>query len=160
MSDIGRSDTLLVKLSKVADSVYLYNSKGFISINLQVDRKTKTVKYESTDYCQYEDENYNNELKKAYQVKFVDNRIFEYENKKYFVYRILAVNSKIKESEELLFWCKEFGLLMQKSLVHHNLDRYEFINEPESNFMIHHLCFFVFSDSDFFELKDWEKLTK
>jgi len=161
MSIIFSSDTIDVTLSKVADSIYSYNSKGYFSHKLQVDRRLKKATYENNFYdSEYEpeDENSRKEVRKAFQVKYVDSKIFEYNDQKYFVYRILAKNSKKEESEELLFWCKEFGLIMQKSLVYPSLIRYEFLDDPVKNNMIHHLCFFVFSDLDFYYLKDWEKL--
>jgi hypothetical protein len=162
MSIIFSSDTIDVTLSKVADSIYSYNSKGYFSIKLQVDRKLKKATYENNFYdSEYEpeDENSRKEVRKAFQVKYVDNKIFEYNDQKYFVYRILVKNVKKEESEELLFWCKEFGIIMQKSLIYPSLIRYEFLNSPEKNNMIHHLSFFVFSDLDFYYLKDWEKLS-
>jgi hypothetical protein len=87
ISSIQNRDTFDVKLFKVADSVYSYQSEGYLSMKLEVNRTNKAAKYEDGNY----DENaYDkaslNAIRNSYVVKFVDNRIFEENDIKYFIY--------------------------------------------------------------------------
>lgn len=161
ITTIFSSDTLLITQSNISDSIYFYESSGYFNIKIQVNSKLKTAKYENGFY---DDEGYDEETKKglrnAFEVKYIDNKNFENNDKKFLVYRLLVTNNKIKESAALVFWTKEFGIIMQKDLYVNSLIRFDFVNDEKKNEIVHHLCYFVFSDTMFNNLKDWKSYLK
>jgi hypothetical protein len=158
ITTIFSSDTMNVTLSKIADSLYSYKSDGMFNMDLQVDRRTKKAVYiEMKPLCTDDDESPKVE-RDTFQVKFIDNRVFEHGDYKYLVYRIFVINTKEKGSEMLIFWTKEVGVIMRKYLTGNCILRFEFADNEKGNEIVRHLCFMVFSNSNFSYLKDWEKL--
>jgi hypothetical protein len=158
ITQIFSSDTLEIKMSNIADSIYYYQSTGYFNIKLQVDTKLKKAKYENSSYDELGyDEPSIKAIREAFEVKYVSNKIFEHRDKKYFVYRILVTNKKIKDFGILIFWSKEFGIIMEKYLNENILLRFDYANDEEKNKIVQHLCYFVFSDYGFNSINDWKK---
>jgi hypothetical protein len=158
ISMIFSSDTLDVFQTNEADSIFYYESDGYFNIKLIVDDKLESAIYENGFYDEigYDEESIK-KIREAFQVKFVDTKIFKYENNYYCIYRILSNNKEVKESAVLVFWSKEFGILMQKDLYVNELLRFEYTDNEIKNIVIRHLCFSIYSDSDFSYLKDWQE---
>jgi len=106
---IFSSDTLEIKTSTIADSIYFYQSTGDFNIKLQVDTKLKKAKYENSFYDESGyDKTSIKAIRDSFKVKYIDNKIFEYNDYKFIVYRILVTNRKIQDSDILVFLVKRF----------------------------------------------------
>ncbi|QQS50992.1 MAG: hypothetical protein IPM71_15670 [Bacteroidota bacterium] len=161
ITTIFSSDTLIITQSSNSDSIYYYESFGYFNIKMKVNTKLKTATYENGFYDEDgNDENSRNEIRNSFEVKYIDNKNFEYNDKKILVYRLLVFNKKVNESAVLVFWTKDFGIIMQKDLYVNSLIRFDYANNEQKNKTIHHLCYFVFSDAAFNNLKDWKEFLK
>ena len=158
ITTIFSSDTLLVSLKNIGDTIYSYQSVGYFDIRLQINTKSKAVRYENGFYDNDEyDEISRKAVRNAFEVKHIDTKIFEQGDYKYFVFRLLIKNTKVEDCDFLVFWSKDYGILMQKDLHVNGLIRFDRVGDESKNNMIRHLCYFIFSDSNFSYLKDWEK---
>lgn len=158
ITQIFGSDTLEIEMSNISDSIYNYKSTGYFNIKVQVDTKLKKAKYENSSFDEMGyDETSIKAIRDAFEVKYISNKIFKHEDKKYVVYRILVTNKKIKDCDILIFWSKEFGVIMEKYLNENILLRFDYANDEEKNKIVQHLCYFVFSDYGFNFIYDWKK---
>lgn len=158
ITNIFSSDTLTVSQKNIGDTLYSYQSTGHFDISLQVNTKTKAARYQNDFYDEDEyDDKSRKAVRDAFEVRYVDNKIFEFNDYKYFVYRLLITNKNVDDCDILVFWSKDFGLLMQKDLHGDELIRFDYVGDESKNIMIRHLCYFVFSDYSFNYLKDWEQ---
>jgi len=77
-------------------------------------------------------------------------------NKYFFVYKIL-VFAYAADSQGLIFWTPEYGIILERSLTWRTLVRYEFLENDARNEIIRHLGYLVLRDKEFFNLDDWGK---
>tara|TARA_R110001592_G_scaffold361571_1_gene672517 strand:- start:1408 stop:2004 length:597 start_codon:yes stop_codon:yes gene_type:complete len=158
ITNIFSSDTLIVSLKNIGNSIHSYQSTGYLDISLQVNTETKAARYENGFYDENGyDEKSRKSIRDAFEVRYVDNKIFEYNDYKYFVYRLLVTNKKVNDCDFLVFWSKDYGILMQKDLHVDGLIRFDNVSDEQKNIMIRHLSYFIFSDNNFGYLKDWGK---
>jgi hypothetical protein len=159
-------DTLNLEFRRTGDSTFMYKTedKGSSTDVFEIDLKSKkaTLNYEEITSVDENDGSIN-KLKFVYNVKYVDNKIFRLPNddKKYFVYRYIAyLKSPNDYMNCLIYWSKEYGIILEKHLSMNTLIRNEYINNESKNLAIRHLGYYIFSDARFFNLKDWETIIK
>ena len=83
-------------------------------------------------------------------------RLYYYGSKYYFVYKILNYSYEA-DSQGLLFWSPEFGIILDRSLTWRSFVRYEYLNDESKNEIIRHLCFSIMNDKEFYNEPDWEE---
>lgn len=92
--------------------------------------------------------------------KYIDAKVmwfYNYDNRPYCVYRILYTSGAM-DSEGLLFWSPEFGIILGKSLAWKTFVRYEYLNGETKNEIVRHLCYLIINDKEFYNLPDWDKM--
>ena len=152
MSTFYRADTLDTSTEKINDSLFIYKTKGIHDSiwydKLLIDLQNKRIIYTIR--------------KDTLHTKLVDKICIRYYTPKtvnYFVYRII-VYSHAADSQGLVFWSPEFGIIMWKSLTFQNFVRYEFMNDEEKNRIVRDLCYFTMNDKNFYTLNDWWEISR
>ena len=152
---ICSSDTLSVTISNLNDSIFKYESVGYFGTKISYNRYKRELKY-SNNFFDEESKS----IRDYFVVKDIDFKNFEYGEKKILVYRFLITNTKVDDGNILVFFCKEYGILLQKPLGTNGLIRYEFIDDPAKNIMLNYLYAFILSDNKFSYIQNWKEIIK
>ena len=152
--------------TKIADSLYYTKIRdqhqGPTNIDIKVDLLHKKISYIADNMESAIEENRLHPIARdTFKTKYVDNKFFRLSDydKKYFVYRFFLYRDN-NDFDELIYWSKDFGVILQVSLYNDYLFKVEYIDDDENNKIINHICFLIFGDKFFNHLDDWEKLKK
>lgn len=141
-------DTLEIMNNELDDSSFAYRSKGikdtvYSELKIDLKKKKTTYIYEGQQYISY----------------FIDWKMILINKKKpFYIYRILDFRGV--DSQEFIYWTKDFGIILRKSLYWRSFITYEYLNDEVKNETIRILCNFIMNDGEFYEVKDWKERTK
>jgi hypothetical protein len=175
IASCGNTDTIEIVQTKLADSLYYTKTidkrgKGYLNIDFKVDLKQKQASYIQDDFaCTGDDDESIPVRRDTFKVKYLDNRIFiPYDSeKRYFIYRYLVYNieyipysNSYDTTASVIYWSKNYGFILQKFFSYESLMRFEYLNNEKYNEIIRHLCSFIYRDTKFNTLPDWETRIK
>lgn len=140
-------------ISNFNDSIFNYESLGYFGVKLRYDRYTRELYYSNNFF----DES-SVSIRDYFIVKDIDFKNFKHENDKILVYRFLITNTKVDDGDIIVFFTKEYGIILQKLLVTNGLIRYEFAEDLSKNTMLNHLYAFILSDNEFSHIQNWTKI--
>jgi hypothetical protein len=147
-----RIDTSDVLIKRIDSTNFIYKSKP-----PDENKWSFELKFELKDTIKVLTEGNWNKIDEVY--KFIDRKGFKlyyYGNSYYFVYKILNYSYAI-DSEGLIFWSPEFGIILERSLTWRSFARFEYLNDESKNEIIRHLCFSIMNDKEFYNQPDWRK---
>jgi len=153
ISTICSSENLDVTISNFNDSIFNYESLGYFGVKLRYDRYTRELYYSNNFF----DES-SVSIRDYFIVKDIDFKNFKHENDKILVYRFLITNTKVDDGDIIVFFTKEYSIILQKLLVTNGLIRYEFAEDLSKNTMLNHLYAFILSDNEFSHIQNWTKI--
>ena len=149
-------DTLDVLIKRIDSTNYIYKSRSLDenkwSFELKFELEKDTVKVITEGNWNKKDEVY-----KAIDRKAV--KLYYYGNRYYFVYKILRYSPAV-DSEGLIFWSPEFGIILERSLTWRSFGRFEYLSDDSKNEIIRHLCFLIMNDNKFYNEPNWEEKYK
>jgi hypothetical protein len=129
------------------DSIYFYKRKNTTETEWLYE-----LNIELKDPVKVDNLNYSGETLQMIDRKEV--KLYFYNNRYYFVYKILHYSYAI-DSEGLIFWSPEFGIILTRSLTWPSFDRFEYLKDDLKNQIIRHLAFAIISDQQFYNEPDW-----
>jgi hypothetical protein len=86
-------------------------------------------------------------------------RLYYNGDKYYTIYKILRLPHAI-DSQGLIFWSPEFGIILERSLTWKTFIRFEYLKDETKNNIIRHLNYSIMHDNVFYNLPDWEEKYK